>query len=372
MRARLGQWAVAGVLSALFVAPALGGGGETTTVSPVTVRPLAPVPKVGDGAPYFTGDEIATARANAVVAEKAGRALLRGSGDDERFDFHGFGADPMVPARALCRTYQRAAHALVEATDVLDSATAAAIQARAALTKGEVGQESVDATELIRQTASRAFIFARNEALESDNRVMDFLELWTRGKGEPTREVMPIWVQETNRRSEVRRTNGGVYTPLEFNGLRLERVTVRQIPFPEGAVVRVAGRIVNIRQNTATVPYLRLTPLDKGGFPMRELEKQISGPKGTKVRSNSAFSFNYDLKPPPEGAVAFRVNFASEWRPGVMDPRSCGDLDPDAALGGGERGSAAEAAAATQAGAAEAAALGGAQTGVTVGGGGAP
>ena len=48
-----------------------------TTVSPLVVRPLVPAPKVGDGAPYFSPDELADTHNVAVREERVKMSKLR-------------------------------------------------------------------------------------------------------------------------------------------------------------------------------------------------------------------------------------------------------------------------------------------------------
>ncbi len=166
-------WPTAGVRAQIASAPVQGLSESITTVEPLTVSPLAPVPEVGLGATYFRPEEL-TARAHdarqAYIDSKADARQCGMAGTGPSAEVFGeFGIGPLLDSvRVAEYDRQKAAEAAAEATT-------AALSARMSAARGETS--ALAASELARQRAVRAYQKADADALEAHRRLGDLQDL---------------------------------------------------------------------------------------------------------------------------------------------------------------------------------------------------
>lgn len=290
------------------------GAPEATTVSPLISSPLAPVPEVGRGATYLFPEELGKAAQDAARAARdakfdARSCGLAGVGPSEEV-FGSFGVGALVDSTRVAET------ALQQAALKAQRTTQAALDARLAAARGEKGA-SVEATELARQEAVRAYQAANAAALEAHRRVADLQDLMFTDRT-ATRGDLKAMVD--NRSYEREQTQGAtnVYIPNAYKDLRLTEVVAREAQDKGEAVVRVSGKIVNTRKQSIAVPPLWLSVVDKYGTSLKS--EQAQAPRGQKrIPAGGTLSFNYEVKAPPRTARTV-VTFAPFHRPPMEQP----------------------------------------------------
>lgn len=262
-----------------------------TDVSPVTVTPLAPVPQVGAGAPYFAPEEIQSAVS---TAERRRRDSRWARGEENE----GVGVFGLGP---LCSTVFETQNAVVETGEAAEAATLRALDARAAAARGEATAQTVAATELERQAAVIAFARAREASDEADARVRDLRALSDQAWG----VFLP---SEIERRTAFRDQYGAV-PPAEYEDLRLMEVRVREIAAGGDTALEVSGRIVNTRPRAIPIPPLSIGLLDRGGFLLKTQE--IQPDRGARIPAGGAVPFAFTMRPSPNFAMRATVTFGS-------------------------------------------------------------
>ncbi len=289
-----------------------------TTVSPLIVRPLAPPPKVGSGAPYFTPEELTATHDTVVREERVTRFGLEdmrpppGQPGHHTPKQEKFSGD--FSLEALCDTANADQLALINTSEAAAKATQDALDARAAGDKASA--QTVEATELARQAAVRAYMAARATAQEADFRVDDFRNLPR--LNEIPADALP---SEVERRTLERKANGGVIGASEYADLSIVSVVADSQSRANGVVLKVTGRINNPRNRPIADPPLTISLLDKGGFTLSS--RDFRPPASLRIPAGRSVAFSYDVPDPSPYAETAAVTFASSRRLSQASLQGC-------------------------------------------------
>ncbi len=277
-----------------------------TTVSPLIINALAPVPEIGDGATYFMPQELKdSAQAAHMEAFEA-----RDSRNECRPTFAPRQREDLgdVSLEALYTSEYEAQIAMWRAGETAETVKQAAIAARAAAARGEGDTEVLKATELARQAAVKAFQTAQSLASEAHLRVADYQDLAQIDPDATDRELMV----QINLRTLERENNmgvAGVYVPGVFADLRLSDIVVREQYEAGARVLRVTGKIVNTRRRPINVPPLWVAAVDRFGTSLKaqQMEAPIRAPK---IAAHGSVPFVVTLAPKPDKSARAIVTFA--------------------------------------------------------------
>jgi hypothetical protein len=345
---------------------------DVTTVSPLVVRGMAPVPNVGEGATYFTIEELQTAAQAAGQARQtaelnetscggSNRGYLSSLEDDSLLGIGFFdlakgkeGIDEIqiqsardnlqdaadkesakkdlqeailkarreAPQTATSALYQMYRAELVLEGRAQDAAQAARVATEAAMAaRREAMQGGPDAdakviqAELARQTAIKAFQQAQAKALESHRRVADFqTQLDEESVNTALTEANDLsrYVSFVDAQSQRRLVNGGysgIYAADEFKDLRLTNIVSQAATVAGRPVLRVSGKIVNTRRNPIDVPPIWAAVTDRFGT---SLATQRVDPTASqpKIAVGDSRPFVFDISPVPDNTAKTVVTFA--------------------------------------------------------------
>lgn len=275
---------------------------QITTVSPLVISPMAPVPNVGKGATYFKPEELQAAahQARQDMIDLHYTPCGPGIGEESREDLGEFSFG------ALYDTLRVRQQQLNRVADTANLATQEALTSRIAAARGEGPQEAVVSTELARQDAVRRYQGAQQAMLEAEYRVAD-LQDWVDTGGSPA--TGKAYVDERTRRRANNGGHAGVYVPDEFKDLRLSGVVSRQVTDRGEPGMRVSGRISNPRKSAIAVPPIWVSVEDQFGTALKS--EQAEAPKGQKaIPAGGSLAFAYIFKPLPEKASHTVVTFA--------------------------------------------------------------
>ncbi|MEI7931714.1 MAG: hypothetical protein WCI21_01465 [Alphaproteobacteria bacterium] len=307
-------WPTNGLRAQIASAPVQGLSDNITTVEPLTVSPLAPVPDVGPGATYFFPDEL-TARARearqAYLDAKADARQCGMAGTGPSAEVFGeFGTGPLMDSvRVAEYDRQRTAEAAARATT-------AALSARMTAARGETS--ALATSELVRQRAVLAYQKADADALEAHRRVADFQDLRASDSG-AGRSMLKAMVDNRSYEREHNQGVTGVYIPDAFKDLRLTEITARQTEDNGAPAIRISGKIVNTRKAPISVPPLWISVVDKFGTSLKS--EQTEPPRGVaRIPAGGMRSFNYVVKAVPQRTARTVVTFAPFHRLPTEEP----------------------------------------------------
>lgn len=306
---------------------------SVTEVAPLISTPLAPIPKVGAGATYFSVEEL---HGTAVQARKddidvrAGVHLCRDASINP--DMVELEMDGKIDMQTLLATEAAAQARLQHAAEEAEVATKAAMDARRGLILGATLQRDVDSAELQRQTTIREYQAALGGVSEAQARIADLQDLvelvFTGDPGRVKLANNADWVRasgidiELNFRSHIRQqgdSQAGVYVPFEFRDLRLSEVVSRERKEGDQTVLRVSGKIHNPRKISVAVPPIWVSAVDQFGTGLKS--EQAEAPRGQKaIKAGGSLSFTYAMKPMPEKASRAVVTFAPLHHPPRYKP----------------------------------------------------
>lgn len=311
-----------------------------TSVDPLVVSPLAPIPNVGRGATYFTPEDL---HADALQARKddidarAGALQCKMAVGVQRLRMEEYGD---FDIGALLTTEGEKQAALQHAADAAAGATEAAMAARRAAVLGASNRQSLEATELARQQAVNAYQDAKAAMFEAQARIADLqdqVDLEVNGApadptmkcsgvsvancdGELLRQIQAVVDNHSLERSQGD-TRAGVYPPSEFRDLRLTNITSRQREEGGVTVIRVSGKIINPRRSDVAVPPIWVSAVDQFGTGLKS--EQASAPRGQKaIKAGATLNFTYAMKPMPERTARTVVTFAPYHHPPRYKPVS--------------------------------------------------
>ncbi len=283
---------------------------DATTVSPLVVSAMVPVPNVGAGAPYFTLDELDATHQQAAAVERIDRRGLEDircpkflCSTPKKEIFSGdFGLE------ALCDTAQTDQLTLVRLTEAATVATQAALDTRIAAARGEGSSDDVVRTELARQAAINAYVAARAAAQEAENRVSDYKDLPATMLG-----MSPIILNsEVERRSAERKANGGFLSASGNAGLTVTNLVARQLQGSGEPALSITGKINNSRKKPAPIPALSVSVLDRAGFPLKTQDFQADARK--VIPAGGSIPFAFQMKPIPDHSEGLAVTLAASLR----------------------------------------------------------
>jgi hypothetical protein len=275
-----------------------------TTVEPLTVSPLAPVPEVGQGATYFLPEELSTkaheARQAYIDAKADARQCgMAGTGPSAEV-FGEFGIGPLLDSVRVAE-YDRQ-----KAAEAASAATTAALEARMAAARGDAS--TLTSAELARQQAVRAYQKADADALEAHRRLGDLQDLRASDSG-AGRWMLKAMVDNRSYEREQNQGAPGVYIPNDFRDLRLREITARQGDDGGEPVIRISGKIVNTRKSSIAVPPLWISVVDKFGTSLKaEQTEPVRG--APRIPAGGMRSFNYVVKSVPPRTARTVVTFA--------------------------------------------------------------
>jgi len=315
------------VCAASLAVPCLwteGGQAETrdgvTTVSPLIVSPLAPVPNVGAGATYFTPQELTAtahqAREDHIDARDA--AVQCGAAGYLATSEEDLG---LFTLPGLFQTERDAQRKLQDAALAAETATQAAIDARAAAGRGEDEPGALIETELARQTTVKALQAAQAAVAEARFRIADLEDQIDLSDGAAstgggrsanqnlTRLGIRAYVDEQSRRRKENGGLGGIFVPEEFKDLRMTDIVSRQGDDKGVAVIRISGRIFNPRLRPITVPPIWVSAVDRFGTPLK-IDQAEPPPNISKINPRTDVAFTYELKPMPDKTARTVITFA--------------------------------------------------------------
>lgn len=347
--------AVRSKLTEIVVAAALAGGAfapaglaqDKTAVQPpadkgVTVvdqieavSPMVPVPKVGDGAPMFSAEELATlgrqTRRENNFAQEA--SVL------QQCYVEAYG---LPPPEARIMGYLEAHQASMQLsafTQAAQYASQEALEVRRRAAQGKAAQAEVDQSELERQKAVLRVIATQNALNEGKAKALDAQQL--------SRERIPpgSWRAIIEAKAAERNAEDGEAwnpAPKEYRDLRIENVkVVSREDAKNGAYLHVTGAIRNTRAKRISIPPLSISAIDDIGFALMNETATARG----RIEPGQAVPFAYQLKPTPPRAKTVAVTFGDPDRPAWLMPAATDivctapppELDPNN-NGGGRRG----------------------------------
>jgi hypothetical protein len=271
----------------------------------VVTRPMVAVPDVGDGAPYYSVEDL---KAQGEAAEKE---RLSASVDARTCQT---GALPTFFANAptfeiLFRDEQAAAIILDNAAGKAAKATAAALNARADAAAGLADMKVVETAELDRQAAVVQLAKAQDKWVRAYNRTADAQELSLSGRA---RDM--TWMELDMREAQRRRFTAEDMKE-EFAGLTLTESRAEELRDKKKGerFLRVSGKITNNRTTSVAVPGIFISAVDERGFAL--VTRKANTGRGEQLKAGVAKPFVYDLKPLPSGTVTALVYLASRASP---------------------------------------------------------
>lgn len=274
-----------------------------TTLSPLTAVGLAPIPDIGEGASWFAPEDIEIvahqARNDHIDAKAAARQChTSGVPQTER--------DGDFSFEALYDTESKAQEALQHAGEAAAAETRRALDARAAIARGEGSQNDLINAELGRQAAVRAFQAAQWQVLEAQRRIADLQDLLESDDGTIAELKAQVDAHSMERANNI--GTGNLYVPATFRDLRLADVVVRQSD--EGGVkaMRVSGKIVNPRRGSLVAPPLWVAAQDRYGTSLKE--EMMEAVPAPRIAGRDSLAFTFALTPIPDEAEQATVTFA--------------------------------------------------------------
>ncbi len=279
---------------------------KATTVTPLTVNGLAPVPNVGAGATWFSPQELAEsahlARMDSLESKDARNQCHTLFGPRESETWGDFSLE------ALYNSEYEAQDTEWKAGQTAQAATQGALDIRAAAARGEADDATLKATELARQAAVRAFQAAQEAASEAHLRVADYQDLAQIDPDATDRQLQP----QIEARSLERAHNAGVsgvYVPGVFADLRLSDIAIKEEDSASGKALKVSGNIVNTRGRAIEAPPLWVSAVDKFGTPLSA--RQMEAPaKAPRIGAGATAPFTLILDPMPDKTARAVVTFA--------------------------------------------------------------
>lgn len=299
------------------------------------VSPMVPVPKVGDGAPMFSSDELAA------MGRQARREnnYAREAATLQECYIEAYGVPP-PEARIL--GYLEAHQASIQLsafTQAAQYASQEALAVRRRAAEGKATQAEVEAAELNRQRAVLRVIVSQNALNEGKAKALDAQQL-SRDRVHPNSWKAIIEGNAADRNAE----GGAAWNPVpkEYLDLRIENVKVVSREDPKsGPYLHVTGAIRNTREKRISIPPLSISAIDDVGF---ALVNETATARG-RIAPGEAAPFAYQLRPVPPRAKTVAVTFGNPDRQAWLLPAAADvvcldppeELDP-ARTGGGRRG----------------------------------
>ncbi len=308
------RWLAASCAAALTLSPLSGLAQDiprlpqvaepgVTILSPLTAVGLAPIPDVGQGASWFTPEniEIVVHQArNDHIDAKAAARQCHTSGVPQTEAAGDFGFE------ALYDTESKAQASLQHAGEAAAEATRRALDARVAIARGEGTQNDLINAELGRQAAVRAFQAAQWQVLEAQRRIADLQDLLESDDGMIAELKAQVEAHSIERANNI--GTGNLYVPATFRDLRLTDVVVRQTE--EGGIkaMRVSGKIVNPRRGPLIAPPLWVAAQDRYGTSLKE--EMMEADPAPRIAGRDSLAFTFALTPIPDEAEQATVTFA--------------------------------------------------------------
>lgn len=309
----------------------------------VTVTGRIPVPKVGEGAPYHSAEDLN------VLSERAQEAAAEMDRDVAVASDSPTCADPMRPSfrnpprsaqtrnaggpflQELLEASKEAAMKVSALAGKAAEATRKADDSRALAASGDLDMASVEKIELERQEAVTKLEAARQKSMEADASVADFEQaMWSNGGEAGWADVMAGAVQRT-------KEGWGVGLPRTKppKNLEIGAAQVGEMKDPNGRFVRVLGLIRNTGDKPISMPALVISLLDERGKVLRNTN--TSANEDAKIPAGSTTVFRYDIRPSLEHVEGVAINFASQFEPeGFLPVRLLCPANPPSQSGPGQ------------------------------------
>lgn len=287
-----------------------------TDVDSVTVRGEVPVPRVGEGAPLYTANEILAkardARLDQVAYFNRQKQILTEC-YIEAYEV------PPNPERLIGYDMAiEAATRLAGAATSAEDRTREAQELRRKAAQGEATMAEVEAGELRRQEAVLRMMRAEIDLKEARAVSIDIQELVRdRVPIADWRGIIAAGAAERSRINDA--TDVFDLVPRQYRDLKLENVAVAEKMDAKGEVyVYVSGAIRNTRPRRIEVPPLSVTAVDEFGY---ALVTESASARG-RIEPGQSFAFGYELKPTPIQASSVVVTFADPRWPVWLYPAS--------------------------------------------------
>lgn len=306
-----------------------------TEVEPLTVRAAVPVPRVGQGATYFSPEDLARAADEARKEEIEARS--------NAFQCRDASLNPNSPMleengqfsiQSLVHSEAIAQRTLSVAADDAQKATTAAIEARRSALLDSSLQQRVTDLELARQIAVHKYQEAQADVFESQARIADLQDQVEQAfSGDPSswsaansvdllRRDHPEIRTYVDLRTSMRAggdRSAGVYVPFEFKDLRFSNIVSRQMQENGLTVLRVTGTIVNTRKTSLAIPPIWVSAVDEFGTSVKA--DQATAARGQKaIKPSGSLAFSYTMRPMPEHTARTVVTFAPLHHPPRYKP----------------------------------------------------
>jgi len=275
---------------------------ETLTVS------AAEIPKVGEGAPLFTPQELHdkgyTARGSRGDFEDGRQVIF-----ECYLRVYGKG-----PTEGRMRGYDDGAAAAAQMSNwarVAEAATLALGKGRIDMLEGKITQADFEKLELARQGAVIQMTKAEMDFEEAKAEAIDIQEA-VKQRAHPLDFVGIVQANAAERA-------GRKYSliPKEFEDLKLEHVQAVERNNSKGEpYLFVTGAIVNTHQKRIAIPPLSFTAVDQAGYPLVSERGQAGG----RIEPGQSKAFTYSLSPKPPHAARVTVTFAELRAPTHLDP----------------------------------------------------
>jgi len=291
---------------------------NSPTVSELVVKGEAPVPKVGEGAPMFAREDLASAKLTA-------RKLANDAQGDADRCKSGLMA-PLIDTGGpitlpvLYREQYDAALKVIGLSDRASEATGAAAAARAAAFGSPTpeSQRASEVAELARQNAVNAFIDARESLADAKAAVQDLIDLMSQHQNEDKEQqrinASSYRLVLAQRKSERQLYGGteGILINRDVIDLSITGVKAITRTDSKGVYLEVSGVIGNPRDTPVRVPPISITALDPVGF---KLTSFTADPVGKiTIPPKSRFGFSYDYRPQPKRVKSVFVTFGDVQR----------------------------------------------------------
>lgn len=282
----------------------------------VTITGMVPIPKVGEGAAYYTPKELDA------VAKEAGRNFAEATTNALKCKDvkPGVPAPPPPMYRAtlerVFRNEMEASNRVSGAAKRAADATAAAEQSRRDAAEGKVEMKVVEAAELERQEAVNKLVEARDKLAEARDNTATVQDLYLKAAFAEERKKAKLESQITWGELDfiaIQRRQSAQKVDPDFRKLAITDIVTERKSDRKGEFLHITGVIRNTADSTARIPALRVAALDAAGWTIKAEVADQSG--GQRIRQGEAFGFVYDMRPAPDATDTVLVVFASDALP---------------------------------------------------------
>lgn len=282
---------------------------KTDDADKVVITGMVPIPDVGEGAPQFTAQDLASLQADVEKTQATSRSDAgRCGGAPTGIRFDPVGA-PSI-GNLLAQEFEASTNVLAAASRA-ETVTAAAELSRRDAADGKVDTKAVEAAELKRQEAVRNLQKAREALAEAQAMIGDYQDFVLRGRKESDITWGDLDGKALNRRKE--HVGIGIGEPPVLDALKITGIKAHQFRDTKAKgkdFVRVSGEIRNTSNATVAIPGLSVALVDQAGWVLNS--QALEAEHNKSVGAGKSAPFQIDLRPAPGAMKTAVVTFAAK------------------------------------------------------------